>query len=60
MADITMCEGLNCKKKTKCYRYLANPNPYLQSWSNFYDFIENDICDFFMNFEKFKNIISGK
>ena len=32
MADITMCTG-NCPVKENCYRYMATPNPYGQSYS---------------------------
>lgn len=30
--DITMCTG-NCPVKENCYRYMATPNPYGQSYS---------------------------
>lgn len=32
MADITMCHGMECNLKAKCYRYTAEPNPYRQSY----------------------------
>ena len=32
MPDITMCTG-NCPVKENCYRYMAIPNPYGQSYS---------------------------
>jgi hypothetical protein len=32
MADITMCSGEGCDKKTQCYRYTALPNLYLQPY----------------------------
>ncbi len=32
MADISMCDGEDCSKKSTCYRYLAKPNPYRQSY----------------------------
>lgn len=32
MPDITMCTG-NCPVKENCYRYMAKPNPYGQSFS---------------------------
>ena len=31
MPDITMCEGINCPLKMKCYRFLAKPDD-LQSY----------------------------
>ena len=32
MADITMCRGEGCKKKSTCYRHTANAHPYRQSF----------------------------
>lgn len=32
MADITMCHGEGCPQKESCYRYLATPNEYWQSY----------------------------
>jgi hypothetical protein len=32
MPDITMCMGGDCPLKQDCYRYTANPSPYLQSY----------------------------
>lgn len=32
MPDITMCTG-NCPVSENCYRYMAKPNPYGQSYS---------------------------
>jgi hypothetical protein len=32
MADITMCDGLNCARKSECYRHTARQNEYRQSW----------------------------
>ena len=34
--DITMCTG-NCPISEYCYRYMAEPNPYGQSYSNLED-----------------------
>lgn len=28
MADIMMCNGINCKDKKSCYRYTATPEDY--------------------------------
>ena len=33
MADITMCTG-NCSVKESCYRYMAEPNKYGQTYSS--------------------------
>lgn len=32
MADITMCKGEHCPKKSECYRYKAKANPYRQAY----------------------------
>ena len=32
MADITMCKGDNCPSKQTCYRFLATPSEYRQSY----------------------------
>lgn len=40
MPDISMCEGLHCPIKNKCYRFTATPNEPYQSyhtWSYRYD-----------------------
>lgn len=48
MPDITMCKGTNCPKKNECYRFLATPSEYRQSY-----FIdppyEKDKCGEFWN-----------
>ncbi len=32
MADITMCKGDGCIQKSGCYRFMATPNEYRQSY----------------------------
>jgi len=32
MPDITMCPGTNCPHKEKCYRFMAKPSEYWQSY----------------------------
>ena len=32
MPDITMCTGDDCPMKNTCYRYLATPSEYWQSY----------------------------
>jgi hypothetical protein len=34
MPDITMCENIDCIKKSKCYRYMAKPSS-MQSYAYF-------------------------
>lgn len=35
MADITMCVGTGCPLCETCYRYMAEPNEYRQSYADF-------------------------
>jgi hypothetical protein len=35
MPDITMCTSKYCRLKNMCYRYLAIPNEYRQSYCDF-------------------------
>lgn len=32
MPDITMCKGQGCPQRSTCYRHIAKPNPYRQSY----------------------------
>ena len=32
MVDISMCSAEKCKRKNTCYRYLATPDTYRQSY----------------------------
>ena len=34
MPDISMCKNEKCKRKNKCYRYMAKPSMY-QSYGDF-------------------------
>ena len=46
MADITMCNDYECPQKERCYRFMANPSTFWQSY-----FAESpkkmDGCDYF-------------
>ena len=45
--DITKCTNETCPKKASCYRYLAEVNPYYQSYARF-EFDEvSDSCEYF-------------
>ena len=35
MPDIVMCSQDKCKRKDTCYRYIATPDPYGQSYAQF-------------------------
>ena len=52
MADITMCKGINCEQRGTCYRYLANANPYAQSYFSETP-IKDGECDMYWNDVKF-------
>ena len=32
MPDITMCKGCGCNLKNTCYRHIAEPSEFRQSW----------------------------
>ena len=49
MPDISMCSGNNCKLKENCYRYLATPNPYWQSYFSNPSLEEDKSCKYFWN-----------
>jgi len=34
MPDISMCNGYDCPKRNKCYRFTARPDEYWQSYMN--------------------------
>lgn len=49
MPDITMCTGRNgaivCPLRTQCYRYMAKPNPWWQSFMNAPIAHEDQVCE---------------
>lgn len=50
MPDIALCNNNDCPRRTKCYRFMAVPNPYRQSYSTFpvdEDEIASGTCSFF-------------
>jgi len=53
MADITMCEGIECPLKEKCYRYTAPANEYWQAYFTEvpYD-IESEECEHYWDVQK--------
>lgn len=58
MTDITMCKGINCPLKEKCYRYLAPANEYWQAYfvESPYD-IETEKCENFWDITEYWDII---
>ncbi len=35
MPDISMCDNIECSKRSTCYRYRAVPDKYWQSYASF-------------------------
>lgn len=44
MADISKCEGRQLEQCKTCYRFLAESNPYRQSYLD--PIVENGVCKF--------------
>jgi len=49
MPDITMCFEPICPLKEKCYRALAKPDQYYQSYANF---IYENGCEYFWDIKE--------
>lgn len=47
MADISKCQGTDCKLKDSCYRFTAKANPYRQSYFSVPPVKDNGECDHF-------------
>ena len=45
MPDITMCDSPLCPKADRCYRFMAVPSQYRQSYSDFY--VSGEECHHF-------------
>lgn len=62
MADISMCQSEICPSRNTCYRFLATPSLFSQSWIDFEvtlgqeekcdDYIECDSKDQFRRMER--------
>jgi hypothetical protein len=51
MPDITMCINSECPLSSKCWRFVAIPNPFRQSYTDFKPYTNEDgelACDHFM------------
>jgi hypothetical protein len=35
MPDISMCSDTDCPSREKCYRFMAQPSEFMQSWGSF-------------------------
>lgn len=55
MSDITMCKNENCPSKKWCYRFLAIPNPYFQSYGEFAPEEGEKECEMFWDIMEFDN-----
>lgn len=55
MPDITMCSGLKCPLKEKCYRYTAKPKLLYQSYFGDAPINKNGECDYFWSNENNNN-----
>ena len=47
MPDIALCKNETCPLREKCYRYLANPDPYWQAYGDF-EHEEEKGCEYFI------------
>ena len=57
MPDIAMCLSFKCPKRGNCYRYLAKPSPYVQSY--LHDNTQNgEKCDKFLPVKCYKHFRS--
>ena len=47
MPDIQMCIKHECKRRLKCYRYMAKPDNYMQAYGEPVNF-DGKKCDLFI------------
>jgi glycine cleavage system pyridoxal-binding protein P len=47
MPDITMCKRDDCKSNKKCFRYMAEPSKYYQSYFAVNPEIKKGKCEYF-------------
>lgn len=52
MPDIAMCRNKQCKKRKKCYRFMAKPNEPWQTYGDFKPDINGECEDFWKNKSK--------
>lgn len=48
MPDISMCTGVGCPLKYKCYRYTVKPDKYYQSYFGKPPYSEDGGCNYLM------------
>ena len=55
MSDITMCHGIGCEVKRRCYRHIANPSEFMQSWFSETPMKKDGSCEYFWEVESNRN-----
>jgi hypothetical protein len=55
MADITMCEGINCEQRETCYRYIAKESPYRQAYFEKTPVLKDGECEMFWDVREIKS-----
>lgn len=53
MPDIVMCENKECPWASKCYRQMAEPDSYRQSYSHFEPDDDGE-CEWFMSLSSWR------
>jgi hypothetical protein len=48
MPDIAMCQDHDCPMRTQCYRYVAKPNEYWQTYADFQRPKDAERCENFI------------
>ena len=51
MPDITMCNGIGCNIKERCYRHTAKPTPFMQSYFIDSPIKKDNYCEYFWEAE---------
>ena len=49
MPDISMCKNETCKLKKECYRYMAEPSKYWQTYADIKPNKKGE-CDYFIKY----------
>jgi len=47
MPDISMCANGGCPLRHECYRFMAKPNEYRQTYAQFAPNPDGETCDYF-------------
>jgi hypothetical protein len=60
MADITMCSDFGCTKRHRCYRYMAEPSEFGQSYGAFREGHSGKGCEYFSPIQDDDHILTVK